>query len=154
METVAFDPCTVTDSTVAALKLDPATKVMYGEQLKQQGAERGCVWKDAPLNSTVSLNIGRSTRVVQEYADNTSFRDKVRTVVGARDAVRFNTGGPETNCSLAVQVTGGVIVFTANTRSVTVNVPPASACPEVERLAAGIEPLLPRWAIRASRLLR
>lgn len=142
VETINFDPCAVSDTVVAQLGLEPSTKKQYGEQLKQQGAERGCSWNNAVRNFTVGLDVGRSTRVVQEYADNPLFLDKMRTTVGSRDTVRFATDTLGT-CSLAVQVPGGVVVFTTSTRSVAVNVDPPAACPEVERLAAGIEPLLP-----------
>ena len=40
----------------------------------------------------------------------------------SRDTLRFTTGKSPINCSLAVQVPGGVVVFTAGTSSVAVNV--------------------------------
>lgn len=143
VETINFDPWAVSDTVVAQLGLEPSTKKQYGEQLKQQGAERGCTWDNAVRNFTVGFDVGRSTRVVQEYADNPTFQEKLRTTIRSRDRLRFTTGNSSINCSLAVQVPGGVVVFTAGTRSVAVNVDPPAACPEVERLAAGIEPLLP-----------
>ena len=140
---IKFDPCGLDASVVAELKLDASTKQTYNGGAPQ-GLETGCRWQNSATDSTVGLDVGRSTRTRQDYLTNTSFAVIARTTVGSHEAVEFSGSDPADTFSVAIGVSAGVVVVTANTNSSN---KPGTTAPdaktEVVRMATIIEPLLP-----------
>jgi hypothetical protein len=140
---IAFDPCAaLDDAVIARLQLDPATKMTYNDGAPK-GFETGCRWKNATLNSTIGLDVGRTTRSGQDYLNNTAFTQIAATTVGAHQAVEFTSSKAETTFSVAVEVHGGVVIMSANTSIAKVSTTAPDAKTEVVRMATIIEPLLP-----------
>ncbi|NEW38694.1 DUF3558 domain-containing protein [Nocardia cyriacigeorgica] len=138
----AWDPCQLPDSAITATGLDTASKESGIADVDFSGAGWNiCSWRASAGWYWVHINSGPSKLdEVRARPDYTDYTDKT---VGTRPAVQFRDDGEggSLRCHIAVEVSHGIVMFTAAARA-SVGAK-EDMCEVVGRHVAALEQSLP-----------
>ena len=139
---VVFDPCVqVTEAMITSLGLDPSTKEPY--TARGTTVENGCGWGDAPTMGRLLVDIGVNNTPIQKYLSNLGYTDAPQQNIGGRQAFQFQTARKLGTCSFAIDLGHAVVIIATSSASQTAGVPNPDSCPDAERIATAISPVLP-----------
>ena len=140
--TAAFDPCTqLPDAMITSLGLEPSTKKPYTG--RGTTVESGCRWDDAPTMGRLLVDIGVNNTPVDKYLTDLGYTNPPELDIGGRRAFTFQTDRALGVCSLALDLGGAVAIVATSSTSYVAGVPDPDSCPDAERIATAISPVLP-----------
>lgn len=141
-EAVAFDSCTqVSDTMITSLGLLPETKEPYTQ--KGPTVESGCAWKDSTTMARLLVDIGFKSAHIDTYLTNLGVSTTTELTIGGRRVVNFVTDTLGGGCNLAIDLGSAIAIVATSSASQTAGVPDPDSCPDAERIAAAISPVLP-----------
>ena len=138
---VSFAPCTqLTDAMITALGLEPTTKKPYTG--KGTTVESGCRWDDAPKMGRLFVDIGVNKTQIDTYLTDLGITMKTELSIGGRRVVNFVTDTAGGGCNLAIDLGEAIAIVATSSTSYVAGVPDPDSCPDAERIATAISPVL------------
>ncbi|WP_433729175.1 DUF3558 domain-containing protein [Nocardia sp. CA-129566] len=141
-EAAVWDPCTIPDSTLAALGLNTASKDNKIAGVDPTGW-KVCSWESEP--KAYNLGILSSEHTLEEARQRTDYADFTSTTVGTRPALQFREPGAthDLTCWLAVEVPHGMVEFDVANRYGSSGAKAGEPCAQARRLAEALATYLP-----------
>ena len=131
----------MTDAIITSLGLQPQTKEPY--TVKGPTMESGCAWRDSTDMPRLLVDIGFKGAQIDTYLTSLGVSKTSELSIGGRRVVNFVTDTAGGGCNLAIELGSAIGIVATTSASQTAGVPNPDSCPDAERIATAISPVLP-----------
>ncbi len=93
--------------------------------------------------SRLGVDIGFNNTQIDSYLTDLGVKTTTELSIGGRRVVNFVTDTAGGGCNLAIDLGAAIAIVATSSASQTAGVPDPDSCPDAERVATAISPVLP-----------